>query len=275
MPARVREFFTYGTGYPSPRDLRPSPREEEEATEPVTGRRRLGQCPRNRDTSCTVRAGQRTTARIFALHTPQLYQDFARNRELPPCRSGKSDTAMLITGLLFAVGFVGRQFGSPFCGAIPSAATRSSSPRCPDDRTGLRTPPARPRARRARARGSCWASRSRRAQKKREGRPRRSLPLRSPGALSAAPKIDSAHPSLSDRDHRARVGLEPQPAQPAQPHALGSGAHRTQPRDPSESSRRTISAPAPNAASLARATVRGSGAMPQLVEGHSWSGSTN
>src|SRR5690625_6052111 len=66
MPARVREFFTYGTGYPSPRDLRPSPREEEEATEPVTGRRRLGQCPRNRDTSCTVRAGQGTTARIFA-----------------------------------------------------------------------------------------------------------------------------------------------------------------------------------------------------------------
>src|SRR5690625_5124685 len=161
-----------------------------------------------RDTSCTVRAGQGTTARIFALHTPPLYQDFARNGELLPCRSGKSDTAMLITRLLFAVGFVGRQFGSPFCGAIPSAATRSSSPRCPDDRTGLRTPPARPRARRARARGSCWASRSRRAQKKREGRPRRSLPLRSPGALSAAPKIDSAHPSLSDRDHRARVGLD-------------------------------------------------------------------
>src|SRR5690625_7112938 len=48
---------------------------------------------------------------------------------------------MLFRSLLFAVGFVGRQFGSPFCGAIPSAATRSSSPRCPDDRTGLRTPP--------------------------------------------------------------------------------------------------------------------------------------
>src|SRR5699024_1687092 len=89
------------------------------------------------------------------------------------------------------------------------------------------------------------------------------------------PRLASPHPPLSDRDHRARVGLEPQPAQPAQPHALGSGAHRTQPRDPSESSRRTIAAPAPNAASLARATVRGSGAMPQLVEGHSWSGSTN
>src|SRR5690625_5500678 len=48
---------------------------------------------------------------------------------------------MLFRSLLFAVGFVGRQFGSPFCGAIPSAATRSSSPRCPDDRTGLRIPP--------------------------------------------------------------------------------------------------------------------------------------
>src|SRR5699024_520249 len=93
-------FFTYGTGYPSPRDLRPSPREEEEATEPVTGRRRLGQCPRNRDTSCTVRAGQRTTARIFALHTPQLYQDFARNRELPPCRSGNSAHPFVVRFLL-------------------------------------------------------------------------------------------------------------------------------------------------------------------------------
>lgn len=161
------------------------------------------------------------------------------------------------------------------CDPLELSSVSRRSHRATNSPTRPRAPPARPRARRARARGSCWASRSRRAQKKREGRPRRSLPLRSPGALSAAPKIDSAHPSLSDRDHRARVGLEPQPAQPAQPHALGSGAHRTQPRDPSESSRRTISAPAPNAASLARATVRGSGAMPQLVEGHSWSGSTN
>lgn len=85
----------------------------------------------------------------------------------------------------------------------------------------------------------------------------------------------SARHQLSLPEVVMRVAPQAVQVESQQRHGRGSGACCPQPMDSSESSLRTISAPPLNAPSLARATARGKGAIPQLVDAQSLSGSTN